>query len=400
MASPPVVGLEIGTSKVLALVGEEREGGQIMITGMGKHPSAGVRKGETIDLENAAVCARAAVQAAEETSKVAIRQVHLAISGGHIRSLVNRGTVPVLGKGGEITQDDIDQVMDVARAVNLPAERQVLHTICQHFWIDEEERVVKPEGLEGARLAVDMLVLHGVRNRLRNTVKVAREIPMEVQDVAFSGLCSALAVLTPEQKKSGAIVVDLGGGTTEYVAYAGNVLAAAGGVGVGGDHVTNDIALAFNIPVAQAERLKVGAGSAIVDSAGSAQRVSLPAEVGFPGRSVSLRSLHTVMGARMDEILRMIVKEMEGQNMRHQVGAGVILTGGGSHMKGIEQLVTKVFGLPCTVGKPRNVSGLATATEGPEYATAVGMVAYGFRSLAAQRARSGLGGFQKNLFGR
>jgi len=150
MAMPPVVALEIGTSKVIALVGEMREDGYVMVTGMGEHPSAGLRKGEIIDLENAVVCVRSVLEMAEESGKVAIRQVHLAVSGGHIQSLVNRGTVPVLDEDGEITRDDIEEVMDVARAINLPADREILHTICQHFCIDNQERVVKPEGMEGA----------------------------------------------------------------------------------------------------------------------------------------------------------------------------------------------------------------------------------------------------------
>jgi len=400
MSVPPIVALEIGTSKVIALVGEMREGGHIMITGMGRHPSSGVRKGEIIDLENAVVCVRSVLEAAEESGKVAIRQVHLAVSGGHIQSLVNRGTVPVLDRDGEITQEDIDQVMEVARAINLPPDRDILHTICQHFCIDDQERVLRPEGMEGAKLSMDMLVLHGVRNRLRNTVKVVRSVPMDVQDVAFSGLCSALAVLTPEQKTSGVVVIDMGGGTTDYLAYAGNVVAAAGVLGMGGDHVTNDIALSFNIPLSQAERLKQESGCAVMEAASASQWVALPPEVGFPGRSVSVRSLNTVINTRTDEILGMIRNCLEKENILHQLGAGVVLTGGGSHQKGIARLAEKIFGLPCSIGKPRNVSGLATATEGPEYATCVGMVQYGFRTLLGQRRVSGLGSWLKGLFGR
>jgi len=396
---PPIVALEIGTSKVIAVVGELHEGGNVMITSMGKHASAGVRKGEIVDLENAGACVRTVLAEAEEMGKVSIRQVHLAISGGHIQSLVNRGTVPVQGKDGEITQEDIDQVMDVARAVNLPPERDVMHTICQHFCIDDQEMVIQPEGMEGAKLSLDMLVLHGVRNRLRNTVRVVRSVPVEVQDVAFSGLCSALAVLTPEQKAGGAVVIDLGGGTTDYVAYANNVLAAAGALGIGGDHVTNDIALAFSIPISQAESLKSESGNAIIDSSSTGQRITLPPEVGFPGRSVSLRALHTVMNTRVDEILRMIRKRLMTEDILHHVGAGIVLTGGGAHMKGIVTLTEKIFGLPCSIGKPRGISGLVTATDGPEYATCIGMVQYGFKYSSGHRG-SGFGSMFKWLFGK
>ena len=399
MALPPVVGLEIGTAKVIALVGEMREDGHVMITGMGERPSIGVRKGAIIDLENAVVCARAALEEAEEVGKVAIRQVHLAVSGGHIRSLVSRGAVPVRDDNGEITQEDIDQVMELARAVNLPPDREVLHTVCRHFCLDDQERVIKPEGMEGAKLSLDMLVLHGVRNLLRNTVKVVRSIPMDVHDVAFGGLCSALSVLTPEQKKSGVVVIDLGAGTTDYLAYSENVVAAAGSIAVGGDHVTNDVAIAFSIPLSQAEKLKRESGSAVVKEHGVTSRVSLPPEVGFPGRAVKLSSLHAVIHARMEETLGMIRKRLDGEDILHHVGAGVVVTGGGAHMRGIRDLVQDVFGLPCTVGRPRTVSGLATATEGPEYAACTGVVLYGFRALMDQRRSTPFTSWLKGVFG-
>jgi cell division protein FtsA len=221
---------------------------------------------------------------------------------------------------------------------------------------------------------------------------------MEVQDVAFSGLCSGLAVLTPEQKKSGVIVVDLGGGTTDYIAYANNVLAAAGTLGLGGDHVTNDIALAFNIPISQADRVKREAGSAVINVPNASQRIALPAEVGFQSRSLSLGSLNTVINARLDEMLGMIRKRLQQEMILPLIGAGIVLTGGGAHQKGVVQVAEEIFGLPCSIGKPRNVSGLATATEGPEYATCIGMVQYGFKTMLDHRQGAGLGAWIKGLF--
>jgi cell division protein FtsA len=399
MAVPPIVALEIGTSKVVVLVGELREGGHVMITGMGRYASTGVRKGEIVGFDNAVMCVRSALQMAEDSAHVAIRQIHLVISGGHIQSMVNRGTTTVINRSGEITSEDVQQVMEIARAVNLPPEREILHTVCQHFCIDDQEKVIQPEGLEGSKIALDMLVVHGVRNRLRNTVKVVRSISMDVEDVAFSGLCAALAVLTPEQKKTGVAVIDLGGGATDFVAYAGQVLADAGSIGVGGDHVTNDIAVGLNVPSTQADKLKRESGSAIIEFASASQRISLPADVGFPGRSVSLRSLHTIMNARMEETLGMIKKRFQATGILHHLGAGIMLTGGGAHMNGICELTERVFGLPCSVGRPRNVSGLATATEGPEYAACVGMVQYGFRTRESQKRQGGLGSTIRKWFG-
>jgi len=371
-----------------------------MITGMGERPATGIRKGEIVDFENAVVCVRSALLMAEENGRVAIRQVHLAISGSHVRSLVNRGAVPVIEKTREVTPDDIEQVMEVARAVNLSSDRDILHTICQHFCIDDQQKVIKPEGMEGARLSLDMLVIHGVRSRIRNAVKVVRNLSVDVQDVVFSGLCSALAVLTPEQKKSGAVVIDIGGGTTDYLAYADNIVAAAGTLGVGGDHITNDIALAFSIPTSQAEQVKRRAGSAIVDSQDAGGSVSLPAEGGFPERTISLKSLNTVINARIDETLAMVKKRLEEEAGRlHNVGAGVILTGGCVWLRGITELAERIFGMPCSVGKPRNVAGLTAAVERPEHATCSGLVQYGFKTSDG-RDQGSLGGWLRGLFGR
>ncbi len=379
MAMAPVVGLEIGTSKVIALVGEMREDGHVMITGMGERDSAGVRKGEIVDMGHAQACVRAALDMAEENADVNIRQVHLAVSGGHIQSLVNRGVAPVMDPEHGIAEEDIDQVVDVASAVNLAQDREILHTICQHFCIDGQERVVNPEGMDGARLELDMLVLHGVRSRIQNTVRIVEAISMQAGEIVFGGVCAAMSVLTPEQKKSGVIVIDLGGGTTDYLVYADSVVAAAGAWGVGGDHVTNDIALAFNIAMTRAERLKREHGMAALEAGQSARRISLPAEVGFPSRSISLNSLHTVIHARCDELFGMIKARLDEAGVLPRIGAGIVLTGGGSHLAGIGKLAERVFGLPCHQGRPRNLSGVATATEGPEYAVCSGLVQYAFK---------------------
>lgn len=397
MALPPVVALEIGTSKIVALVGEMREDGCVMITGMGHHESVGVRKGEIVDLENAAHCVRAALAQAEESGKVTISQIHLSISGGHVQGLVNKGSVPVLDPDHEITQADVEQVMAVAKAVNLPDDREIMHTICQHFCIDDHERVVQPEGMEGSQLSLDMLILHGVRSRINNTIRVVRSVSVEVQDVAFSGLCAALSVLSTEQKKTGVVVIDIGAGTTDYMAYAGNVVAAGGTLGVGGDHITNDIGLAFNIPRVQAEALKRKHGNAVI-GVNNDRSVSLPAEAGFSGCTINLKALNTVINARCDEILNMIRKRLIDSKCIQHIGAGVVLTGGVAHLKGIKELTEKIFNMPCSIGRPRNLSGLATATGGPEYAVCSGLVQYAFKTVDPKDKVPSLGNWLRGLF--
>ncbi|MEI6563934.1 MAG: cell division protein FtsA [bacterium] len=383
MGLAPIVALEIGTSKVLALVGELREDNHIVITGMGEHASAGVRKGEMVDFENARICVKAALGAAEETAQVAIHQIHLALSGGTIETLVNRGTVPITSPSEGVTRDDVEQVTELARAVNLPPDRQILHSIGQIFYVDGE-RVARPENFECSTLALDMLILHAQSSHIRNTVRLLRnDLQMDVVDTAFGGLCSALAVLTPEQKEGGVLVIDLGGGTTTYTAYAAGTFAAAGAYTIGGDHVTNDIALAFNIPRSQADHLKCERGSAIAEDAGGPIRIDLPAEVGYPGRNISLSGLHTVIHLRMVEIFQLILREIERKGIVHQIGAGVVLTGGGAQMKGLIKLAERVFRLPCMIGRPIGFSGLAAAVEKPECSTAAGLLRYAFKNAAS-----------------
>jgi len=400
MPPSPIVGLEIGTSKVVALVGEVREDGHVMITGIGECPSSGVRKGQIIDASNVSMCVDSVLQTAEERSDVSIREVLLAVSGAHIQGAVHSGMVPVYEPEGGISEEDIEEVIDVARRLNLPPDRLVLHSISQHFKIDGHHRVLRPTGMVGAQLSLEMLILHGVRNRLNDAINIVDRHKIQVQDTAISGLCSALAVLTPEQRKSGAIVIDLGGGTTDYVAYAEGVVADVGVLGLGGDHITNDIGIAFSIPTTQAEDLKQEDGSAMVESTRNSARVSLPAEGGFPGRTVTVKALRTVIHLRVKEILETVKERLDRRELFHHIGAGIVITGGSANLNGITTLVEQVFGLPCVVGTPRNVTGLATAAAAPEYATATGLVQYGFRSSKDQESSVALGGWFKKVLRR
>lgn len=396
--SPVIVALEMGAAKVIALVGEIREDGHIMITGMGEEPARGISKGVVVDIDAAADAAKTALSTAEESGEVTIRQVVLAVSGGHVHSDVHRGVVPVRDRS-EIARHDMQAVMNVAKAVNLPTNREVLHTICQHYCIDGQQRVITPEGMEGARLELDMLVVHGLRAPMRNTIKVVEDLMVDVQDVVYAGLASALSVLSVEQKKGGVVVIDLGAGTTEYVAYAGGVIAATGALGVGGDHVTNDIALAFGIPERQAERCKIEHGGAIVPDDADG-KVSVAPGVGFSGRKIPRRALYTVINARVDETLRMVKRRLADHKVSPHVAAGVVLVGGGAHLSDVTDLASGIFEMPCRVGRPREVSGLATATEGPEYATATGLIQYACRKWQSRRRTPVLSGLIKSILRR
>ncbi|MCS6771524.1 MAG: cell division protein FtsA [Kiritimatiellae bacterium] len=389
---PIVVALELGTTKTRAVVGEAREDQHLMVLGVGECPSRGIRKSEIIDFDAAVECARDALAAAESNADVGIKQVCLLASGANIRAIVNRGSIPLTE--GEVSREDIEHVMETARAVNLQGEYEVLHSICQHFEVDSQRGIINPEGLEGTKLAVDMLILHASRTWLRNLVKVAKTAGVDVQDVAASGLCAALAVLSQEEKQQGAAVIELGGGSTNYVAYAGQMIAAAGAFAVGGDHVTYDLACGLKITLAQAERLKEDYGSAVIDLQRRAQHVELGHEAASRGRYVRLGDLQAITNARAEETLSLVRDELERKNLLPYLGRGIVLTGGGSYLRDILDLAEKVFNLPCRQGRPRDVSGLAVATDGPEYASTIGLLRYALRSSRQSRR-----GWLQNWFG-
>jgi len=381
MSAPPIVALEVGTSTVRALVGELTDEGQLIVTGMGESPSRGVRKGEVIDFDNTLSCVRDALQKAEDNSHVTINAVHLLVSGGHISSRVNHGSAPVLGDDHTIAAEDIENAEKMARAVSLPTGHEVLHSIHQRYLVDGNLPVVSPEGLEGTKIGVDMLIVHGQCNAMRNIVRVVRSAQVDVADVAFSGLCTALAVLTPAEKKNGVLMIDLGGGTTDYIAYAEERLADAGAFAVGGDHLSNDLAFGFGLPQSEAERIKLEFGTAVPDFALRNQTVTVNPGTGQPPRQVRLADLQTILHVRIEETLVLVREQLRQNKLISKLGNGVVLTGGGARLKKVEQLAEKIFGLPCRVGKPRDVSGMVSVMEQPECAAVVGMLRYAAKSV-------------------
>lgn len=386
MSSSPIVALEVGTSMVRALAGEMTEEGQLIVSGLGESPSRGVRKGEIIDFDNALACVREALREAEDNSHVTINAVHLLVSGGHIRSRVNRGSAPVLNDAHEITAVDVENAEKMARAVSLPTGHEVLHTILQRYLVDENLPVINPEGLEGAKLAVDMLIIHGQCNAMRNVVRVVRSAQVDVADVAFSGLCAALAVLTPAEKNNGVLMIDLGGGTTDYVAYAEERMADAGAFAVGGDHLTNDLAFGLRLPLTEAERLKLEYGTAVPDFAVRNQTVTANPATGQPQRQVRLADLQNILHVRIEETLVLVREQLRQNKLISKLGSGVVLTGGGSRLRKVDQLAEKIFGLPCRIGRPREISGMTEKMEQPECAAVAGMLRYATKSMQPGRS--------------
>ena len=267
-----IVGLEIGTSKVCAVVGEQAADGALNIIGLGQARSRGVRKGEVVDPEQAEEDVRNAIVEAESMAGAEISNVYLGVTGGHIRGFNNRGVHPVVSADREISEDDVQDVVKNAKAINLPAENSVVHAIRQHFFVDGQDGITNPVGMLGSRLEVDMHVVHGNANRLQNPIRIVKGFQIQVNEIVFNGLAASLALLSNEQKELGALVIDIGGGTTDYVVYVGGVIRHTGVLAIGGDHVSNDLAYGLKVPLSRAEKLKLEHGSAVVDEAARTRR--------------------------------------------------------------------------------------------------------------------------------
>jgi cell division protein FtsA len=372
-----IVGLEIGTSKVCAVVGEVNAAGALNIIGIGQARSRGVRKGEITDAPVAAEDVRNAIVEAEQMADVEIRSVFLGVTGGHVRGFNNRGVHPVVSADREITPDDVEDVIKNAKAINLPADHCVVHSIRQHFLVDGHDGVVDPVGMLGARVEVDMHVIHGKLNRLQNPIRAVKSLQLEVDAIVFNGLASALALLTPEQKELGALVIDIGGGTTEYVVYSGGIIKHAGVLAVGGDHVSNDLAYGLKVPLGRAEQLKISHGATSLDDSVKGQTITLASELGLPLKSVNLEHLRRVMGLRIEEMFELIELELSQAGLLDYLRAGIFICGGGARIPGIQQCAEKSFQLPASVGRTNSISGLKSALDQPEFATAIGLVKFG-----------------------
>jgi len=389
MSEQIIVGVDAGTSKIAVTVGETHADGSVMILGVGQSLSQGVRKGEVADVDAATEAIRAAVEQAEETSGVEVREVYASVTGGHIRSFTNRGTHTILNDEDEVTAEDVEVVIQNASALGLPKENSPLHRIKQLVCVDGQSGVENPVGMHATKLEVDMHVIHGVKTRLQNTLKAIRQVPLEVQGAAFSPLAAALAVLTPHQKEMGALLLDIGGGTTDYVVYGGGTVRHSGVLAVGGDHVTNDLVTALKIPINRAENLKQEHGIVELGDALSGQEIVMKSDVGLPDRAVSKELVARVMQLRMEELLQLVRDDLDRLGLRQQIGAGVYLTGGVSRTTGLRQLAQNVLELPVYAGKAETMSGVNTALESPEFAAAIGLVRFGALSEANKPRRRG-----------
>lgn len=390
------VGLEIGTTKICAVVTECRDNGEIRILGVGETPSRGVRKGEIVDFENASSCVRETLADAEEKSDIEIKSVWLAVTGSHIHSFNNRGSAAIPEESSEITEEEIQEVEYKAKEISLPKEHAILHSIIQHYYVDGQAGVLNPVGMLGSRLEADFHIIHGVTNRIQNSIRCVKECGIEVEDVVVSSLASAQVVLGQHQKESGALVIDIGGGVTDYIVYLDGAVRQSGVLAVGGDHINNDISIGLRIPITRAEKLKIEEGSAELGKALPGEKIVLKNDAGFSGKEIEREMLNSIIHARLEELFVLLRKRLSDEVPEHLLGSGVMITGGCSMIRGIRKVAESVFDMPVHLTRAQAVSGPTSAFENPQFSTCIGLAKY----AQAVREDTPRGSILETIFGK
>jgi len=369
------VGLEIGTTKVCAVVAECGRDGEIRLLGVGESPSRGVRKGEIVDFQNASKCVHDALADAEERSDQEIKSVWLAVTGSHLQSFNNRSSSS-LPEESEITEKEIGDVEYKAKEISIPKENVILHSIIQRYYVDGQEGVIDPLGMLGTKLEADYHIIHGVMTRIQNTIRCVKEFDIDVDDVVVNSVASAQVVLSDSQKQAGAVVIDIGGGVTDYIVYHDGVVRHSGAIAIGGDHITNDLCIGLRIPITRAEKLKIEEGSAMVGGYPPGEKITLRNDTGFSGKEVDRELLNMIINARVNELFKILKKRIHEVVPEHLLGSGVLLTGGCSMLRGVREVAEMIFDSPVTLVHAHSVSGPTSAFENPQLSTCIGLVKY------------------------
>jgi cell division protein FtsA len=369
-----LIGLDIGTSKIATLVGEVTTDTQIEIIGIGTHPSRGLKKGVVVDIESTVQSIRRAVEEAELMAGCEIHSVHAGIAGSHIRSLNSHGITAI--KEREVTQADVDRVIDAARAVAIPADQKILHILPQEFIIDDQEGIREPIGMCGVRLEARVHMVTGAVSAAQNIVKCIRRCGLEVDDLVLEQLSSSYAVLGEDEKELGVCLVDIGGGTTDLAVFTDGAIRHTTVIPIAGDQVTNDIAVALRTPTQHAEQIKTRYACALTQLAGSGETIEVPSIGERAARRLSRQTLAEVVEPRYEELLTLLQAELRRSGFEDLVAGGVVLTGGSAKMEGLIELAEEVFHMPVRLGVPQYVTGMEEVIRDPIYSTGVGLLMY------------------------
>jgi cell division protein FtsA len=379
-----LVGLDVGTSKVVALVAEVPPEGGINILGMGLAHSRGLRKGVVVNIEATMSAIQRAIEDAELMANCKIGQVYTGIAGSHIRSLNSHGMVPIRDR--EVTQNDIDRVVETARAVNISTDQQILHVLPQEYIIDGQEGVREPLGMSGVRLEVKVHIVTGAVSAAQNIVKCVRRCGLEVRDLILQPLASSLAVLNEDEKDLGVALVDIGGGTTDLAVFTRGAIQHTAVLPIAGDQITNDIAMTLRTPTREAEDLKIQHGVALRQLADAREMIEVPGIGERGARMLSRQLLSEVIEPRVEELYSLVQAELRRSGFEEQVSSGIVLTGGSSQMRGMVELAEEVFHMPVRMGVPEYVGGLSERVRSPAYATGVGLLLAGLEKRQLDEA--------------
>jgi cell division protein FtsA len=372
-----VTGLDIGTTKTCAVIGEINDDGKLDIIGFGSKPSKGLRRGVVVNIDNTIESIRGAVEDAQDMAGVEIESVYVGIAGSHIRSFNSRGSMAVSSKDREVRHADVKQVIENASAVNIPLDLQILHVLPQEFIVDNQNGVKEPIGMSGVRLETEVHIIAGAVTSIQNIVKSVVKAGLDVEDIVLEPLASSEASLCDDEKEMGTVLVDIGGGTTDLALFINGSVFHTAVLSVGGDHFTNDISVGLRTPVAEAEAIKHRYGCALASLVSENERIEVPSVGGRPSRQLSRQVLCEIIESRAEEIFGMIDKQLTDSGYKHLVTGGMVLTGGSVIMEGMPEIGEQILGLPIRRGYPQNIGGLVDVVNSPMYTTSVGLTLYG-----------------------
>jgi cell division protein FtsA len=380
-----IVGLDIGTSKVVAIVGEVHADGSLGIVGIGRHRSRGLKKGTVVNIESTVQSIQRAIEEAELMAGCRIHSVYAGIAGSHIRSMNSHGIVAIRDR--EVYPADIERVIDAAQAVAIPADQKILHILPQEYIIDSQEGVKEPLGMSGVRLEAKVHLVTCASNAYQNIEKCIRRCGLEVDEIILEQLASSYSVLTEDEKELGVCMIDIGGGTTDIAIFTEGAIRHTGVIPIAGDQVTNDIAMALRTPTEFAEDLKIKYACALAQLASPDEMINVPGVGDRASRELSRQALADVVEPRYDELFHLIQAEIRHSGYADVLAAGLVLTGGTSKMEGVVELAEEIFHLPVRIGMPTEVTGLTDIVRNPTYSTGVGLLMYGMKHMQQQNGR-------------
>ncbi|HTX24711.1 MAG TPA: cell division protein FtsA [Steroidobacteraceae bacterium] len=384
-----IIGLDIGTSKVVALVGEA-SGDGVEVLGIGSQPSRGLKKGVVVNIESTVQSIQRAVQEAELMAGCEIHSVYAGIAGSHVRSLNSHGVVAIRDR--EVTYGDVENVIDAAKAVAIPADQKILHVLPQEFIIDGQEGIRDPIGMSGVRLEAKVHIVTGADSAAQNIEKCIQRCGLEVEDIVLEQLASSFAVLTEDEKELGVCLIDVGGGTTDIAVFSAGAIRHTAVIPIAGDQVTNDIAVSMRTPTQHAEDIKVRYACALSQLANPDETIEVPSVGERPARRLARQTLAEVIEPRYEELFGLVREELRRSGFEETIAAGIVLTGGSAKMEGAIELAEEVFHMPVRLGLPQQVEGLAEVVRNPIFSTGVGLLLYGRDNALPARQRRPLGG--------